>query len=97
VIDYINLLAPDKKIHLIHNTNCFIPDDLLLYAVDFKKQFIYVWQDSIKSLALRNHQYTEDDHSTFALESFKASDCIFPTLEGCLLCPNLRVLKLLRP
>ena len=37
VIDFINLLAPEKKIHLIHNTSYAIPKDLQIYAIDRQK------------------------------------------------------------
>ena len=36
VIDQINFIAPEIKIHLIHDTQFSIPKDLQIYAIDFK-------------------------------------------------------------
>jgi hypothetical protein len=47
VIYFINLLAPEKKIHLIHDTGFLIPRDFLIYAVDRKRNNVDMNNDSV--------------------------------------------------
>ncbi len=47
VIDFINLLAPNKKIHLIHDTGFSIPRDFLIYAVERKRNKVGMDNNSV--------------------------------------------------
>ena len=37
VIDVINSFAPEKKIHLLHDTRYVLPNDIQIFSCDFKK------------------------------------------------------------
>ena len=76
VIDLINSIAPNKKIHLLHNTTYPLSKDMLIYSLDLQKQSRTINNYNIESLAVRN----ESNWQNWENQKFQfltAVDCQF--------------------